>query len=129
MTLATAAFLVAHGLIHLAFLQRPPAQTAGGPIWPFDLQASWIADRMGLGAHVRRAIGVTLVVVTTLAWTVAGLTLLGVAPSGLWLASIGVGAVSSLVVLGGWFHRWLTLGIVIDLALWWAIIEAGWRPT
>jgi hypothetical protein len=33
-----------------------------------------------------------------------------------------------LLLLLLFFHPWLTLGIVIDVALLWAVLVAGWRP-
>lgn len=128
MILASAAFLAAHGLIHVAFLQRPPAPTPGGPAWPFSLQDTWLGDRLGLGSAGRRAIGTGLVLVTLVAWGLAAFAALGVGPAALWPASVALGAVASATVLVAWFHRWLVLGIAIDIGLLWAVLIAGWVP-
>lgn len=129
MTLASAAFLLAHGLIHAAFLSRPPTSTPGGPVWPFGLQDTWLGDRLAMGADLRRTVGVALVMVTVIAYGLAALVVLGVGPADLWPASIGLGAIASVALLGAWFHRWLVLGIAIDIGLVWAVMVNGWVPS
>lgn len=44
------AFILAHTLIHVAFLGPRPPATAGGPPWPFELGHSWILDPQPVGS-------------------------------------------------------------------------------
>jgi hypothetical protein len=37
-----AAFVFAHGAIHISYLTPPPPATASGPAWPFSLDRSWV---------------------------------------------------------------------------------------
>ncbi len=72
MKLLIAAFLAGHALIHASYLTPAPAQTAGGPEWPFTMSRSWLVT----GLH----------------------------------------------------HPWIVLGLVIDAALLWSVLVAGWAP-
>ena len=115
-----AAFLVGHGLIHGAYLAARPPATASGPAWPFDLGRSWLLTRLGVPARWLRGVGMALVVLTVAGFAAAALAALGFTPE-LWSAGIVVGAVASLSTLIVYFHPWLTLGIVIDVALLWGV--------
>ena len=119
--LALAGFLVAHGAIHLGFVNRPPA-TADGPAWPFTLERSWLLDRLGVGPEAARALGLALVAVTIGSFALAAVATLGVLPASLWTVTVVLGAVASLAMLLVWFHPWLVLGIAIDVILLWAAL-------
>ncbi len=127
--LILAAFLVVHGLIHAGFLSPRPPATAGGPAWPFALDRSWLMTPIGVPPEHARLMGVALVVVTLAAYTIAGAALVGLIPSGLWPATIGLGSVASIALLGLYFHPWLVLGIVIDVALLVVVVFGNWSPT
>jgi hypothetical protein len=58
----------------------------------------------------------------------AALSVAGLAPASLFVGAIAAASVASLVLLGLFFHPWLALGLVIDLALLWATFVAAWRP-
>lgn len=123
-----AGLLLAHGLIHAAYLSPRPLARAGGPAWPFELEQSWLLGRLGVPGSPARMIGAALVVATIAGFALAGVAALGVGADALWTAGIGIGAVASLATLVLYFHPWLSLGIVIDLALLWAVFTAGWAP-
>jgi hypothetical protein len=123
-----AAFLMAHGAIHVGFVSPRPPVTAGGPAWPFDLGRSWILAPLGIGPDVTRLVGLALVAATISGFAVAAAAALGVLPASLWPAGLSLGAVASLALLLVFFHPWLLLGIAIDLALLWAVLMADWTP-
>jgi hypothetical protein len=125
--LALATFLLGHAAIHAAFLAPRPPATAGGPPWPFELERSWIMARQRFDPAVTRLIGLALVALTIGGFAMAALSVLGVAPPGLW-ASAAIGAVGSIGLLILFFHPWLVLGLAIDLALLWAVLIVGWAP-
>ena len=122
------AFLVAHALIHLGFVSPRPKAAAGGPAWPFDLDRSWILTPLRVPPGLLRALGIVLLVLILAGASLAAVTALGIGPASLFVPGIVLGSVASAGMLLLFFHPWLTLGIVIDVALLWAVLIAGWRP-
>jgi hypothetical protein len=127
--LLLAAFLVAHGLVHLMFFSPPPPATEGGPSWPFALDRSWVLTPLGLGADATRILGIALVALTLAGFALAAIAALGVLPESLWVPALVTGAVASLALLLVYFQPWLVLGVAIDLVLLWAVLIADWSPT
>jgi hypothetical protein len=123
-----AAFLLAHGAIHAAFISPRPPATAGGPAWPFDLGHSWVLAPLGLDPGVGRLLGVALVALTLGGFALAALSALGIGPAGLWPTAVTIGAIASIALLALFFHPWLVLGVAIDLVLLWAVLVANWEP-
>ncbi len=126
--LVIAGLLLAHGLIHTAFLVPRPPVTAGAPAWPFELDQSWLLGQLGAGSETTRLLGIALVAATVAGFALAALAAFGFGPSGLWSGALVLGAVASLGVLVLYFHPWLVLGIGIDLVLLWAALIARWAP-
>lgn len=129
MNVLLAAFLAAHGLIHVSYLAPAPPRTAGGPEWPFEVTHSWLVTSLGLDVAAVRPLATVLVVVTIAALLGAAAVTLGWLLSSLWLPLLVVGTVASLVTLCLFFHPWLVVGIAIDLVLLWATLVAGWAPS
>jgi hypothetical protein len=127
--LALAGFLLAHALIHVAFIAPPPSATAGGPAWPFATSDSWLFTRLGISADTSRVVALALVATTVAGFVPAAMSLIGVLSAGIWLPAMTIGAVSSLGLLIACFHPWLALGVGIDLVLLWAGVVASWTPT
>jgi hypothetical protein len=123
-----AAFLFLHGALHVSYLAPRPPATPGGPDWPFTLERSWLLTASSVAPELTRMLGITLVVVTLAAFTVAAAAMLGIIPGGLWPVGIALGAGSSLALLVLFFHPWLVIGVVIDLALLVVVLLAGWAP-
>jgi hypothetical protein len=123
-----AAFLLAHGAIHAAFLSPRPAATAGGPEWPFELGRSWVLTPLGLRPESTRVLGTALVAATVATFALAALSTAGVIATGLFAPAMAAGAVASLALLVLFFQPWLALGVLIDLGLLWAVLVAGWSP-
>jgi hypothetical protein len=126
--LILAAFLFAHGMIHMSYLMPRPPATASGPSWPFALDRSWVLSPLGVASGAMRVMGLALALVTVAAFTVAAASVLGVVPQPLWTAAVAVGAASSLGLLVVFFHPWLVVGLLIDLALLGATLIARWTP-
>ena len=126
--LVLAAFLLAHALIHVAFLGPRPPATAGGPPWPFELGHSWVLDPLRVRRERARLVGTALVAITLGGFALACVAALGLGRPGLWIAAVGVGSLGSLALLIAYFHPWLLLGVAIDLGLMWAVLILGWTP-
>ncbi len=122
------AFLVAHALIHLSFLRPRPKAAAEGPAWPFDVHRSWILTPLRVAPGQLHTLGVGLFVLILTGASLAAVTALGIGPASLFVPGIMLLAVASAGMLLVFFHPWLTLGIVIDVALLWLVLIAGWRP-
>jgi hypothetical protein len=126
--LLLAAFVFAHGAIHISYLTPRPPATASGPSWPFALDRSWVLSPLGVAPDAMRLLGIALAVVTLAAFTLAAASVLGFVSQALWTAAVGLGAASSISLLVLFFHPWLVLGMAIDLALLAAALVARWTP-
>jgi hypothetical protein len=123
-----ALFLVAHAAIHLSYLAPRPMATAAGPAWPFDLRRSWILTPLGAPDAATRALGLALVALTMAGLLLAASVVLGLAPAGLWVPAITIGALASMGLLVLFFHPWLVVGVVVDVFLLFVVLAGGWRP-
>ena len=111
-------FLVAHGLIHASYGSPAPAPKPGAPEWPFVLTRSWILTPLGLNATVTQAIGTGLWILTAAGYVLAGLGFLGVPVlQHVWQPLTIAASITSLLLLVLFWHLWLVLGIIIDVAL------------
>lgn len=127
-SLIVAGFVFLHGAIHLSFLAPTPPAMADGPAWPFDLHGSWLLARSDTSQRFARPLGLALTAVTFAAFTLAAMAIVGLAPHVVGDAFVVLGAGSSMALLMLFFHPWLVLGLVIDIALLWAASIAGWAP-
>ena len=123
-----AAFVFAHGAIHVSYLAPGPPATTDGPAWPFTLDRSWILSPIGVGAGVTRVVGLALVVAALVAFTLAAACVIGLMPAALWLPAVAAGAGSSIALLLLFFHPWLVLGLLIDVGLLIIVLMARWSP-
>jgi sterol desaturase/sphingolipid hydroxylase (fatty acid hydroxylase superfamily) len=126
--LVIAGFLIGHGAIHAGFLSKGPPQKPGAPPWPFDLERSWLRTRLGVSAGTVRMLGLALVAATIGGFALAALATLGILPAGAWGATVAIGSLASLALLVVGLHRWLYIGIAIDLALLWIALVMAWTP-
>jgi hypothetical protein len=127
-SLIFAAFVFAHGAIHLGYLAPRPPATVDGPTWPFKLDGSWVLSRADASTAVLRSIGLALTAVTFASFTLAAMAIVGVVPQTMAPVALVLGAGSSVALLTLFFHPWLALGLVIDVALLSAVIVAEWSP-
>ena len=121
--LLIALFLIAHGWVHFS-LTTVPTPTPGAqrtPFWPGwwreDIDANWFASRLGLSDDFVRILGSILWVATVIGFTLAGLGLLGIPGlSMIWQGTTIFGAIASMLLLGFYWHPWLVMGVMINLA-------------
>jgi hypothetical protein len=105
-------FLVAHGLVHLLYVARRPPDD---PRYPFVPETAWVARVLGLSAEAAKAIARVTAVTVAIVLGIAGIDL--IVGATLWGTLASIGAAISLVLMIGFYHRWLTIGIAIDLAI------------
>lgn len=107
-------FIIAHGLVHPILAAVPGPAPAGAPPVPGSFWTqSWL---FGRGPAAKATLFI-FTGVTALALLAAGLSLLNVLP-GAWTPALwAFGAALSLATLVLFWHPWLVLGIVIDLAM------------
>lgn len=114
-------FLIAHGLVHVAFLAPNPP---GAEDYPFDMSRSWASDMIPI--ETLAVVGRTAAIIATLSFVAAGLGLVGMPPfAGLWRVAAILGVVTSIDVMTAFWSRWFVLGVVIDVAILLAAV-AGW---
>ena len=124
-----AALLIGHGVVHALFDVPVPAATDGGPDWPFDMARSWAITGVGLDANMVRIIGVGLITVVVVGFSLAALSTVGIiVPSGWWQPIVAVSAVTSAILLVLFFEPLLVLGLGIDAVLLWVVAARVWMP-
>jgi hypothetical protein len=117
-------FLLAHGWIHMSLAQVPVPQpvalrTPFMPAWWRDaVDPAWPISQMGLSPEVSRPLGWVLWVLVTASYALAGVALLFFpAQTALWQGFCAGASVLSLILLALYWHPWLPVGVLIDLAL------------
>ena len=118
--IALGIFLIAHGLVHsgLAFAPNPddPDETPGAFFTSLD--RSWLLPQLGSNAATVRWIGIALVVLSTVGFILAGLGFLGVPGlDAVWRTLALVASFISLLLLVLYWHRWLPVGVLIDIGV------------
>ncbi|MFZ0626152.1 MAG: hypothetical protein WAN34_06635 [Acidimicrobiia bacterium] len=112
------ALLLAHGLVHLLYLTTQPDD----PAFPFRLDHSWVIPEPS-----RRSFALGLIAGTIAAFALLALAVWGVPGlSAIWPVITILGSALSLVLLVTFWHRWLAIGVIIDIAL---IVIAAVQPT
>lgn len=117
-------FLLAHGWVHMS-LSWVPAPQPGALRTPFfpawwrtSVDPAWPASKLGMAPEITRPVGWVLWVLVVVLYSLAGLTLL-FAPSSaaLWQGGMVGASILSLILLALYWHPWLPVGVLIDLAL------------
>jgi hypothetical protein len=121
--LLVAGFLIAHGLIHWATYAMPKKPDQPGP---FDPGHSWALAAAHVTEHPARTLSIVLALVTTAGFCFAGGIVL--AGGGWWFEVAAVAAISGLVLKVGYFHPWLSLGVLLDVGVLLAA-ATGWPPS
>jgi len=110
--LAVICFLVAHGFIHTALYNIKPDPKSPQPFNPGE---SWMLRRLDVNAAMAKQASAVLSATTSLLFVLAALGLL--LGAGWWPAAtiVAVGVAAALKV--AYFHAWLTIGVLIDVAI------------
>ena len=111
--------LIAHGLVHTGLAAAPnPADPDAQPLAFFTtVGRSWLFSRVGMTPNSVKWIGFSLVGLATLGFVLAGI---GILSSGglntIWRPCAAFSSFVSLLLLVLFWHPWLPVGILIDLA-------------
>ena len=107
-----AAYLLAHGFVHVAIYVMPTDRSKPAP---FDPHRSWALARVQSPAQTALASSQLLAWITAAGFTVTAVAL--GASAGWWPAAAVVSATLGLVFKALWFHPWLSAGVLLDVAL------------
>ncbi len=117
-------FLIAHGLIHAA-IWLPQVASRSAPASgtaPFDPGYSWLFS--GVSEDASRWLAALLAIVAA-ALCISGAV--GLFTHLEWWRAVTVAAsVSSLALFALYFNPWLSLAVLIDVALVWALVWVHW---
>lgn len=122
-----AVFLVAHGLVHAILAAAPRPDVPDAKPLTFWTRPSKLLPSMG--ESIARPLATVLWIASTLLFVTAGLGLLGVpGVSEIWSGLATAGAITSLLLLLIFWHKWLIIGVLIDLGLILALVVFSWTP-
>jgi len=124
-------FIIAHGLVHaiLAAAPNPSDPNAKPGAFFTTPDRSWLLPQLGLSASAVQWIGIILVVASTLGFVLAGLGIFGAAGlSTIWRMLAVISSCISLLLLILFWHRWLPIGVLIDIGILVALLWAKWPP-
>jgi len=122
-------FIISHGLVHAILSAAPnPADATSKPGAFFTAaERSWLLPQLGLNAATVQWIGISLVVLSTFGFVLAGLGIFGVAGlNTIWWTLAIISAIFSLTLLIIFWHSWLPAGVLIDVAVLVASIWVKW---
>jgi hypothetical protein len=131
MKIFLAVFLIAHGLVHagLAVAPNPTDPDAKPGAFFTAVERSWLLPRLGLNPQTVKWIGIILVALSTLGFILTGLGIFGVAGlSAIWRTVAVVSAGVSLLLLVLFWHKWLPVGVLIDVGTLIALLWLKWPP-
>jgi hypothetical protein len=115
-------FFVAHGLIHILYVVPAPDEK-----WPFDLSHAWLLTRLGLGERVLRRLGTVLMIAAMAGFVLAGLGVIGIPLlREVWRPVAAVSSVVSFVLIGLFWHRSFVFALLINAAIFVALVWAQW---
>jgi hypothetical protein len=128
---ALAIFIITHGLVHsiLAVAPNPADPNAKPGAFFTTVERSWLLPQLGLNASAIQWIGIILVGLSTLGFILAGLGIFGVAGlSTIWRIVAIISAIISLIMLITFWHKWLPVGVMIDIGALVALLVLNWPP-
>jgi hypothetical protein len=129
MKIIIALFLSAHGLVHagLAAAPNPGDPDARAGAFFTSPERSWLFNRLGSNQNIVQWIGIILVAIATVGYVLAGLGVFGVSGlEELWRSIAVVSSIFSLILLVLFWHTWLILGVVIDIAILLSLLWINW---
>jgi hypothetical protein len=108
-------FLILHGLAHVGLAVAPRPDDPQKKIWGFFTRESRLLTRFGAGPRVVSRLGLFLAGLAALLFVLAGGGLIAGLPA--WSVATAAGAVVSLALLSLYWHAYLPIGVLIDLAV------------
>ena len=106
-------FLIAHGLVHLVYASPQP-DVPGAKPWSF-LTQRWLATRAGLDQAMVFKLGIALISLVIIGFTVSGIGLLF--SQEWWRVAAISSSVVSLILLALFWHKWMIAGPVLNIGI------------
>lgn len=131
MKILIALFLIAHGLVHAGLAAAPDPKDPDEKAGAFFTSAkrSWLLPKLGLSPITIRWIGIGLVSLSTIGFVLAGLGVFGVPGlDTIWRTIAIISTGISLLLLILFWHRWLIVGVLIDLLILAELLWINWLP-
>ena len=119
--------LALHAGMHLSFFMPSWFFEVRGTM-PFDLTHSDVLSSVGLDPGSWQVLGTILVTITIAGLLLGAASLLGFVPSRVGLPGLAIGAAASIVSVFLFFHTWLVVGVMVDLAILAGVAVARWLP-
>lgn len=119
MVLLFGAFLIAHGLVHAAIYSISPDPDKPAP---FDPRRSRVLAAAHVDLERSATVSVAMSWVVALLYVGAGIAFL--ADSSAWLSLAVSAAALGLVLKGLFFHPWLVIGVLVDVAILWTGVSS-----
>lgn len=120
--------LVLHAGMHLSFFMPDWFFEVRGSV-PFDLTHSDLLTSVGVDPGLWQVIGTVLVTLTVVGLFLGAASLLGFVPSRFGLPGLTIGAVASIVSIFLFFHTWLVVGVMVDMAILSGVAVTRWLPS
>ena len=111
-----AAFLIAHGLVHVFLFRLSPSVDEA----PFVASDSWALRFAHVGSQPMKLYATELSGGIATFLTIAGVFL--IFHWSAWAVFAGIGAVGGLALKVLYFHKWLVVGMLIDIAILWLLV-------
>jgi len=123
-----ALFLIAHGLVHAFYISPTPPITDGGPEWPFNINKSFLLKMIGLNTETIKIIGIILCLSVIIGFIITGIAWLNLFELGqYWDFIATLSSVLSIIFLILFWHNWLVIGFLINIAILYYIYAKGLR--
>jgi hypothetical protein len=118
-----AAFLIAHGLVHPMIYVAP--RNPGERV-PYDPAHSWALQALHVGRRETHVAAVAVAATVAGLYTVAGLAVLLDLDIAITYTRVAAG--TALALKAVWYNRWLSLGVLLDVLVVYAIAQQ-WPPS
>lgn len=117
-----------HAAMHLSFFMPDWFFEVRGSV-PFDLTRSDVLSSVGIDPAAWQLIGTVLVALTVGGILLGVASILGFLPGRYGQPGLVVGATASLAAIFLFFHTWLVVGVIVDLAILAGVAAVRWLNT
>jgi hypothetical protein len=117
-------FFIAHAFIHISLTWVPTPKTGAmrTPFfpawWKADFDPKWPVSKLGFPTNLVRVAGSIILLAVTVAFCLAALGLFGVPGlNAIWIPLAGGASIMSILLTILFWHPWLPVGILLDVAI------------
>jgi hypothetical protein len=116
-----AIFLILHGLVHWVYAAPEPG-VSGAPPWSF-LTQRWLVTKASLDQTAALKLGIVLISLVTVGFTVSGIGLL--ISQEWWRIGAIASSTVSLVLVALFWHNWMIAGPILNIGI--IFLAIFWR--